>query len=62
MGRNLNFEDHVISRCKKAGRKLAVLARLSKFMNFKQNRILMNIFLESSLHIVHSSGCFIAGR
>ena len=32
----LNFDDHVISLCKKAGRKLAVLARLSKFMSFKQ--------------------------
>ena len=30
IGRNLNFDDHVISLCKKAGRKLAVLARLSK--------------------------------
>ena len=35
-GRNLNFDDHMISLCKKAGRKLAVLARLSKFMSFKQ--------------------------
>ena len=30
-GRNLNFDDHVISLCKKAGRKLVVLARLSEF-------------------------------
>ena len=27
IGRNLNFDDHAISLCKKAGRKLAVLAR-----------------------------------
>ena len=26
IGRNLNFDDHVISLCKKAGRKQAVLA------------------------------------
>ena len=32
---------------KKAGRKLAVLARLSKFMSFKQKRILMKTFVES---------------
>ena len=44
---NLNFDDHVISLCKKAGRKLALLARLSKFMSFKQKRILMKIFFES---------------
>ena len=30
IGRNLNFDDHLISLCKKAGRKLAVLGRLSK--------------------------------
>ena len=32
---------------KTAGRKLAVLARLSKFMSFKQKRILMKTFVES---------------
>ena len=47
MGRYLNFDDHVFSLCKKAGRKLAVLARLSKFKSFKQKGILMNIFVES---------------
>ena len=49
IGRNLNFDDHVISLCKKAGRKLAVLARLSKFMSFKQKRILMKTFVESQV-------------
>ena len=34
--RNLSFDDHVITLCKKSGRKLAALARLSKFMSFKQ--------------------------
>ena len=47
IGRNINFDDHVISLCKKAGRKLAVLARLSKFMKFKQERILMKTFVGS---------------
>ena len=47
IGRNLNFDDHVISLCKKMGRKLAVLARLSKFMSFKQKGILMKTFVES---------------
>ena len=36
IGRYLNFDDHVISLCKKAGKKLAVLARLFKFMSFQQ--------------------------
>ena len=46
-GRNLNFDDHMISLCKKAGRKLALLARLSKFISFKQKRILMKTLVES---------------
>ena len=41
IGKNLSFVDHVISLCKKAGKKLAMLARFSKFMSFKQKRILM---------------------
>ena len=47
IGRSLNFDDYVISLCKKAKRKLAVLARLSKFMSFKQKRILMKTFVGS---------------
>ena len=45
--RNLNFDDHVISLCKKAQRKLAVLATLFRFMSFKQKRILLKAFVES---------------
>ena len=37
----------MISLCKTAGRKLAVLVRLSKFMRVKQKRILMKTFVES---------------
>ena len=35
IGRNPSFDDHVVSLCMKGGKKLAVLARLSKFMSFK---------------------------
>ena len=45
--RNLNYDDHVILLCIKVGRKQAVLARLPKFMSFKQKRILMKTFVES---------------
>ena len=45
---NLNFDGHVFSLRKKVGRKLAVLARLSKFTSFKQKRILMKTFVEST--------------
>ena len=47
IGRNLNFDDHLISLCQKAGRKLTVLARVSKFVSFKQKRILMKTSVES---------------
>ena len=45
--RTLNFDEHVKSLCKKAGRKLSVLSRLSSYMTVKQKRILMKSFFES---------------
>ena len=45
--RTLNFDEHVRSLCKKAGRKLTVLFRLSSYMNVKQKRIPMKSFFES---------------
>ena len=45
--RNLNFNEHVSSLCRKAGNKLSVLARLSNFMSFKQRRILLKTFIKS---------------
>ena len=46
IGRNLNYDNHVISLCKKSERKVAVLARLFKFTSFKQKRILIKTFAE----------------
>ena len=45
--RNLNFNEHVSSLCRKAGNKLSVLARLSNFMSFKQRGVLLKTFIES---------------
>ena len=45
--RNLNFNEHVSSLCRKADNKMSVLTRLSNFMNFKQRRILLKTFIES---------------
>ena len=39
--RTLNFDEHVSSLCKKAGRKFSVLFWLSSYMNVKQKRTLM---------------------
>ena len=44
---NLNFDLYVSSLCKKAGKKLSVLARLSYFMSLNQRRTLMKTFIES---------------
>ena len=45
--RTLNFDKHVKSLCKKAGRKLSVLSRLSSYMTVKQKKILMKSFFKS---------------
>ena len=34
--RNLNFDDHVFTLCKKAGRKLSALSRISNYMSFQK--------------------------
>ena len=45
--RNLNFNEYVFDLCKKAGRKLSVLARLSNYMSFEERKILLKAFVES---------------
>ena len=45
--RNLNFDEYVFDLCKKAGRKLSVLARLSNYMSFEKRKILLKAFVES---------------
>ena len=45
--RNLNFNEHVSSLCRKVDNKLSVLARLSNFMSFKQTHVLLNTFIKS---------------
>ena len=43
----LSFDDYVAELCKKASRKLHALSRVSKFMNFKQRRLVMQAFISS---------------
>ena len=45
--RNLNFDEYVFDLCKKAGRKLSVLARLSNYMSFEKEKILLEAFVQS---------------
>ena len=43
----LSFYAHIASLCRKAGKKLSVLARLSNFMCTNKKRVLMKAFIES---------------
>ena len=42
-----SFDEHVSNLCKKAGRKLSVLARLSSYMALTQSRVLMKSIIEA---------------
>ena len=60
--RNLYFDDHVFTLCKKAGRKLAALSRISNCMNFeKEKRILLKAFVESQFGYCPLTGMFFSG-
>ena len=45
--KDLKFDDHVNSLCKKACQKLNALARLPPYMNVEKRRIIMKAFIES---------------
>ena len=45
--RDLKFDEYILSQCKKAGKKLTALIRISKFMTFGQRRNIMKAFIES---------------
>ena len=51
--RNLNNDEYIFYICKKAGRKLSVLARLSNYMSFEKRRILLTGFVESQLGYIN---------
>ena len=44
---DLHFNEYVSLLCKKVGKKLPVLTRLSNFMSIKQRKVLMKSFLQS---------------
>ena len=47
--KNLKFDDHVNSLCKKACQKLNALAQLAPYMSVEKRRIIMKAFIESQL-------------
>ena len=42
--KKLTFDDHISDICKKAGRKISALARVTPYMGVVKKRILMNAF------------------
>ena len=59
--RTLSFDEHIASLCKKPGKKLSVLVRLSNFMCTNQKRVLKKAFIESQFGCCTLIGCSIAG-
>ena len=47
--RDLKFDEYALSQCKKAGKKLTALIRISKFMTFAQRNNIMKAFIESQV-------------
>ena len=48
--KTISFYENTASLCRKAGKKLSVLARLSNFMCTNKKRILMKVFIESHIN------------
>ena len=46
---DLKFDEYILSQCKKAGKKLTALIRISKFMTFAQRNNIMKAFIESQV-------------
>ena len=45
--KNLNFEAHLSTICKKAGQKVSALARVVRILPFEKRRIILKTFIES---------------
>jgi hypothetical protein len=45
--KNLNFNSHLNTLCKKVGQKVSALARIVKILPFHQRRIILKTFIES---------------
>ena len=56
--RKLSFDEHVPNLCQKAGRKLSVLAGLSRFMILTQKTVLMKSLAESQFDYCPLIWCF----
>ena len=47
LDKNLNFDSHLNTLCKKVGQKVSALARIVKYLPFYQRKIILKTFIES---------------
>ena len=45
--KNLNFNSHLTTLCKKVGQKVTALARIARLLSFHKRRLILKIFIES---------------
>ena len=50
IGKNLNFNNHIKSICRKAGQKLSNLLRISSNLNMKQKKLLYKSMMKSQFN------------
>ena len=60
--RDLKFDEYLLLQCKKAGKKLTALIRISKFMTFYQRGTSSKLLLNLSLAIAHLLRCFVGDK
>ena len=53
--KKLTFDYHISDTCKKVGRKIYALARVTTYIRIAKKRILMNAFLHFTVYLLFSS-------
>ena len=53
--KKLTFDYHISDTCKKVGRKIYALARVTTYIKIAKKRILMNAFLHFTVYLLFSS-------
>ena len=60
--KKLNFKKHLEDLCRKANRKIHVLARVSNYIDPVKSGILMNSFISSQFNYCLMIGCLMIGQ
>ena len=60
--KNLNFNSHLTTLCKKVGQKVTALARVARLLPFHQRRLILKTLLSLNSHIAPWYGCFVVEK